>query len=221
MNKTPFAEARLSQESVPQIYNDLAWFYDIWGAATEKRARKRALELAGIQDGERILDVAAGTGLILADVVCQNPNGFSAAIDISEGMLKKARAKFQQDSAHIEIKQGSAFDIPYTDATFDLLINGYMFDLMPTQDMPKLLLEFKRVLKPNGRLVLVNMTVGEKPGSQVYQWIYNLSPELMGGCRGVRLAGMLEQAGFKVTRREYHQQFFFPSEVILADNRPF
>jgi hypothetical protein len=39
---------------------------------------------------------------------------------------------------------------------------------------------------------------------------------MMGGCRGVKLSGSLEQAGYRVMVREYQQQFFFPSEVILA-----
>jgi ubiquinone/menaquinone biosynthesis C-methylase UbiE len=210
------AEARVAQKDVPQIYNGIAGIYDLWGALTEKRARTRAITLANIQDGENILDVASGTGLILADIVRHNPNGFTAGIDISEGMLQKARGKFQDSPARIEIKLGSAFEIPYPAAKFDLLINGYMFDLMPYEDMPKILAEFRRVLKPDGRLALVNMTTGEKPGSQIYQWIYDRSPEFMGGCRGVRLCDLLTQTGFKVVTREYHQQFFFPSEVILA-----
>lgn len=217
MDKTTvMAQARVSQKDVPHIYNGIAGIYDLWGALTEKRARTRAIELANIRDGESVLDVAAGTGLILADVARRNPTGFTAGIDISEGMLQKARAKFRGNPARVEIKTGSAFAIPYPAANFDLLLNGYMFDLMPYEDMPKILAEFKRVLKPGGRLVLVNMTSGEKPGSQIYEWIYNRSPEFMGGCRGVHLSGLLAQTGFKVVTREYHQQFFFPSEVILA-----
>lgn len=95
-------------------------------------------------------------------------------------------------------------------------MNGYMFDLMPVEAMPKILTEFRRVLKPAGRLVLMNMTEGERPGSQIYQWIYQRAPALMGGCRGVKLAGLLPQLGFQVVTREYHQQCLFLSEVILA-----
>lgn len=59
-----------------------------------------------------------------------------------------------------------------------------MFDLILFQDMDKILVEFKRVLKKCGRLVLVNMTEGERFGSGIYDWVYNLSPSTMGGCRG-------------------------------------
>jgi len=46
--------------------------------------------------------------------------------------------------------------------------------------------------------------------------VYNLSPKTMGGCRGVKLSGKLEELGFRVETREYFQQMLFPSEVILA-----
>jgi len=91
-----------------------------------------------------------------------------------------------------------------------------MFDLIPFQEMDKVLTEFKRVLKKDGKLVLVNMTQGERFGSKIYERIYNISPQAMGGCRGVRMTSQLEQHGFKVLQREYIQQMLFPSEVILA-----
>ncbi len=220
MNQPGMVDARLSQEEVKEVYNGLAWIYDVWGALTEGRARRRGIALARVQDGESVLDVATGTGLILAELVKRNPTGFNAGIDISTGMLQKARARLKNNPAHVELKQGSAFAIPYPDATFDLLTNGYMFDLMPVEAMPRILAEYRRVLKPGGRLVLTNMTMGERPGSQVYQWVYQVAPALMGGCRGVKLAGLLPEAGFQVEVREYHQQMLFPSEVLLARRVP-
>lgn len=196
MNQPGMMEARLSQEEVKGVYNNLARIYNSWGALTESRARERGIQLAQVKDGENILDVAVGTGLILADIVKINPTGFNAGIDISSGMLKKAYARFLNTPAKVELKQATAFEIPYSDGFFDLVINGYMFDLMPVEVMPKILAEFRRVLKPEGRLVLINMTEGERPGSQVYQRIYQLNPALMGGCRGVKMVGQLTEVGF-------------------------
>lgn len=91
-----------------------------------------------------------------------------------------------------------------------------MFDLIPYEDMDKVLMEFKRVLINGGKLILVNMTEGETAGSKLYDFIYRLSPKTMGGCRGVRMTDKLKQHGFTVELREYYQQMLFPSEVILA-----
>ncbi len=216
MNQTGAVDSRLSQDKVRSVYNGMARIYDLWGANMEGRARKRGIELAGVQDGECVLDVATGTGLILAELSRRNPHGLNAGIDISEGMLAKAQEKLAGTSARVELKAGSAFQIPFPDHTFDLLTNGYMFDLMPFEEMPRILAEFRRVLKPAGRLVLIDMTIGERFGSRIYEGIYKLAPAVMGGCRGVCLSEPLKQAGFQVVTREYHQQLLFPSEVILA-----
>ena len=77
-------------------------------------------------------------------------------------------------ASRLELKQGSALEIPYPGGSFDLLFDGYMFDLMPFEAMPKILAEFRRVLKPGGRLVLINMAEGEKPGSQIYHPLSHL-----------------------------------------------
>jgi len=76
--------------------------------------------------------------------------------------------------------------------------------------------EFKRVLKPNGRLVLVNMTKGERFYQQFWELVYRVNPKLLGGCRGVLLAPTVQAAGFAGVYRETISQFGFPSEVITA-----
>ena len=116
----------------------------------------------------------------------------------------------------IRDRQATALQLPAKDHSVDVLVNNYMFDLFSFAEMDAVLKEFRRVLKPGGRLVLVNMTIGEQPGSGLYDWIYVLSPKTMGGCRGVRLTPRLQKHRFEVAIREYHQQMLFPSEVILA-----
>jgi ubiquinone/menaquinone biosynthesis C-methylase UbiE len=161
--------------------------------------------------------VAVGTGLAFQEIVKRNPRGENTGIDLSRGMLEKAKNRLQKTGkANYFLGLGTAFDLPAAAASIDLLFNNYMFDLLAYEDMDKVLDEFRRVLKPGGKLVLINMTLGETPGSKLYDWIYRLSPKTMGGCRGVRLAARLRQHGFAVEAREYHQQMLFPSEVILA-----
>lgn len=97
-----------------------------------------------------------------------------------------------------------------------MLVNNYMFDLTAFDDMDTILEEFKRVLKKGAKLILVNMTEGESVCSGIYSLIYGISPKSFGGCRGVKLSDKLVQHGFEVKSREYYQQLWFPSEVILA-----
>ncbi len=210
-------DARVSQKDIGRVYDRISKVYDIWGRLTESRARNRAIELTGIEDGQNILEVAVGTGLAFYEIVKRNPHGQNSGIDLSRGMLEKAKNRLKKlSAANYSLAIGTAFDLPAQTESVGVLVNNYMFDLIPYNEMDKVIDEFWRVLKRGGKLVLVNMTEGETLGSRVYDFIYRLSPRAMGGCRGVRLKDGLEQHGFSVETREYHQQMLFPSEVILA-----
>lgn len=210
-------DAKVSQEDIGAVYDGIAPIYDIWGKLTESKARDRAIALADIHDGQSILEVAVGTGLAFHEVLQRNPNGQNKGVDLSKGMLEKAKIKAQRvANANYELAIGSALSLDVKNESIDILINNYMFDLLAIEDMDKVVQEFKRVLKKDGKLVLVNMTKGETLASRIYEATYSISPKLMGGCRGVRLQETLEKHGFNVKLREYHQQMLFPSEVILA-----
>lgn len=210
-------DARVKQEDVGPVYDKIAPVYDVWGNLTESKARDRAIELAEIKDGQSVFEVAVGTGLAFYEIVKRNPNGINTGIDLSKGMLKKAGRRLGRLSeANYSLNTGSAFKLNIEGESVDTLVNNYMFDLIPFEDMDKILVEFKRVLKKDGKLILVNMTEGERFGSKLYDFVYNISPKTMGGCRGVKLADRLQKQGFNVKVREYYQQMFFPSEVILA-----
>ena len=210
-------EASVPQEDVSKLYDKTAWFYDIWASLTESKAQKRAIEIAEVQNKTTILDVAVGTGRLFRKIVKQNPDGKNYGIDISEGMLAKAKMKlFNQENKIYSLEIGSALDIRMDDGSVDILFNNYMFDLIFFDQMDDVINEFARVLKPGGKLVLVNMTKTEQFGTGLYERIYRISPPLMGGCRGVQMFDLLTEHGFKVITREYVQQMLFPSEVILA-----
>ena len=189
----------------------------MWATLTETKAQERAIQLVNIQDEIVILDVAVGTGRLFNRIVKRNPNGRNIGIDISKGMLAKAKSLLsKQPSSNYELEIGSAFDITMDNHSVDILFNNYMFDLVPFDQMDIIIDEFYRVLKPGGQLVLVNMTKKERLGAGLYERIYRISPTLMGGCRGVQMFDLLTENGFKVEIREYIQQMLFPSEVIIA-----
>jgi len=209
--------ARLDKPQVVAAYRRIAPIYDLWGRLTESRAQTLCLEWAAIEDGEDVLDVAAGSGLLFRRLLALNPTGFCAGLDLSEAMLRRARAKAEA-SAHQrwELVLGDAYALPWPDKHFDVVMNNYMFDLLPEADFGHVLSEFRRVLKPGGRLAMVNMTSAETRSQRIWGWVYRISPGLLGGCRGVHLLPSLERAGFIDARRQFVSQCTFPSEVVLA-----
>jgi ubiquinone/menaquinone biosynthesis C-methylase UbiE len=207
--------ARIKQADVPNVYRATAPVYDLWGQLTETKARQRCLELAQIHDGEAVLEVAVGTGLTFAEILKQNPSGRNEGIDLTPAMLERAERKASQTGArNYQLRVGDAYQLEFADNTFDLVINNFMFDLLPEKDFPVVLAEFKRVLRPGGRLVLVNMAKGEHWYNGLWENIYRVNPAWLGGCRGVALLNDVRALGFQNTQRESLSQMTFPAEIV-------
>ena len=210
-------DARIEKIDVPKIYKKVASLYDLWGRLTEIQARQRCLELASIRDGESVLEVAVGTGLAFVEIIGSNPMGLNEGIDITEEMLSRAKQKAKNLAIkNYRLKIGDAYNLDYEDNSFDLVVNNYMFDLLPEHDFPVVLTEFKRVLRPGGRLAMVNMTKPERWYNSIWEAVYRINPAWLGGCRGVMLKPYLESIGLVGVRREFISQMTFPSEVVCG-----
>ncbi|RME76158.1 MAG: methyltransferase domain-containing protein [Chloroflexi bacterium] len=199
-------------------------FYDRLGAGHdraemyESRAKQVGLERLALSPGLRLLNVGVGTGKehrLLVDGV--GPTGLPAGIDLSPVMLRLTR-----DRTAAPLCQADARRLPFRSGAFDRLFSAYVLDLIPLDDLPGLLAEMRRVLRPGGRLVLVSLTEGVNLPSRaivgLWKLLYAASPVACGGCRPVQLAGLVRQAGFQQVSREVVVQLAVPSEVITAEH---
>jgi ubiquinone/menaquinone biosynthesis C-methylase UbiE len=209
--------ARLPKAAVRPVYTAIAPTHDLLALLVEARARRLSLQWAAVADGEHVLEVAVGTGLTFRHLLRQNPSGWTEGIDLTPAMLQIARRRADRaPTTRYRLRVGDAYALPYPDNAFDLVMNSYMFDLLPRSDFGPVLREFRRVLRPGGRLVMANMTLGRRWYNQFWEWIVRLAPPLLGGCRGVRVAPSLAESGYVNVRRRYVSQRTFPSEVVLG-----
>lgn len=120
-------------------------------------------DIAGIAPGQRVLDVACGTGVLAAAAAGRvGADGAVVGLDPNDEMLAVARRK----SARVEWKNGRAESLPFPDASFDRVVSqfGFMF----FEDRRTALREMMRVLRPNGRLaVAVCDALDHSPGYAV------------------------------------------------------
>jgi demethylmenaquinone methyltransferase/2-methoxy-6-polyprenyl-1,4-benzoquinol methylase len=144
---------------VRRMFNETAADYDrtesLIGFGAGSRYRREALVRAGLQRGMRMLDVGSGTGLVArrgAEIV-GNPD-LVTGLDPSPGMLGSARLP-----AGVQLIEGCAEDLPFPDASFDFLSMGYA--LRHISDLSVAFREFLRVLKPGGRLCMLEITSPE------------------------------------------------------------
>ena len=106
-------------------------------------------DAAGIKAGQRVLDVACGTGVLAREAVGRvGGAGLVTGLDRNEGMLAMAR----RVAAAVEWKAGRAEQLPFPDASFDAVVS--QFGLMFFDDRVQALREMRRVLKPGGRLAV-------------------------------------------------------------------
>lgn len=212
----PAVPAGVPPERIPGLYARFAPFYDLW-AKLEAKARQRCLELAALRDGEAVLEVAVGTGLLFEKVLRANPSGRNVGVDVTLPMLERAQRRAGRTGVPHTLRLGDARKLDFEDGSFDLVLSNYLFDLMPEPDFTPVLREFFRVLRPGGRLVIANLARAEGAAERAYQWMYRVSPSLLGGCRGVTLPKYAEAAGFQRIACEQVSQLGMRSELVRAE----
>ena len=111
------------------------------------------IQIANPQPGERVLDVACGTGIVARQIAPRvGPQGIIIGLDLDPDKINVARAMAKRDGLAIEWKTGPAEQLPFPDSSFDLII--CQFGLMFFSDRHAALLEMYRVLRTDGRVVL-------------------------------------------------------------------
>jgi len=160
-------------ERVRRMFASIAPRYDLnnrlHSFGRDRAWRRSAVRAAGVRPGERALDVACGTG-DLTRLLARAGAGRVVGADFCDEMLARARAKPPiAESAPIEYVRADAMDLPFEDAAFDVVTIA--FGLRNVADPARAVNEFHRVLRPGGRLVILEF---DRPASPVLAWLNDL-----------------------------------------------
>ena len=173
------------------MFDRIARVYDpmntAMSAGLHHRWRARAADLAGVGPGGRVLDLATGTGDMALELAARVwPGGEVVGADFSEAMLDRARAKSARPPAdgaarpRVEprFEWADAMALPYPDDRFDAATIA--FGVRNFEDLPRGLAEMARVVRPGGRVVVLEMTTPTRaPLSLFYRvWFDRLVPAL-------------------------------------------
>jgi demethylmenaquinone methyltransferase / 2-methoxy-6-polyprenyl-1,4-benzoquinol methylase len=158
------------------MFDRIAGVYDLMNAVMtagmHQRWRERAVELARVGPGSRALDVATGTGDFA--VALRAAGAEVVGCDFSEEMLERARRK--EPSARFE--WADALALPYDDDSFDAATVG--FGARNFSDLGRGLAEMARVVRPGGRVVVLEITTPQKPPLSTFfsLWFDRIVPAL-------------------------------------------
>jgi demethylmenaquinone methyltransferase/2-methoxy-6-polyprenyl-1,4-benzoquinol methylase len=153
---------RLPDQQVRAMFDRIAGVYDLMNgvmtAGLHHRWRSRAADLAQVRPGDRVLDVATGTGDLAVELASRvGPSGAVVGMDFSEAMLERARAK----APSLTFEAGDAQALSYDDDAFAAATVG--FGARNFGDLALGLSEMARVVQPGGRVVVLEITTPTKP----------------------------------------------------------
>ncbi len=169
----------LEEPQVRAMFDRIAGVYDrmngVMTAGLDSRWRARAADLARVGPGDRVLDVATGTGDLALELSGRvAPGGAVVGSDFSENMLALARAK----SSAVTWEWGNALELPYGDGEFAAATVG--FGARNFSDLARGVAEMRRVVRPGGRVVVLELTTPQKPPLSTFfrAWFDRVVPAL-------------------------------------------
>jgi demethylmenaquinone methyltransferase/2-methoxy-6-polyprenyl-1,4-benzoquinol methylase len=211
-----------TREQTRIFYDRISRVYDLLAERSEAPIRRKGLELLAALPGETVLEVGCGTGRCLASLArAVGPEGRVYGIDLSEGMLRRAKSCLEREglSGRAVLQCGDAACTPYADATMDAVFMSFTLELFDTPEIRNVLLECRRILKPEGRIVVVGMSKGDGEGPllRIFQWAHRHFPGFM-DCRPIYVRRAIEAAGFVVEQATV-TRMWIPVEIVLGRNR--
>ena len=200
-------------------YNRLSRWYD-WIAGSEARYRQIGVQALNIQLGERLLEIGFGTGSCLLDFARQvGSDGWVCGIDLSDGMAEMADNRLSEAGLdeRATLLLGDAVHLPFADDSFDAIFMSFTLELFDTPEIPWVLGQCCRILRPDGRLGVVTLVKTDQPNfaERAYEWFHARLPVAV-DCRPIMAQPALSEAGFAIAEVISEKMWGLPVEIIVG-----
>jgi ubiquinone/menaquinone biosynthesis C-methylase UbiE len=219
-HRPTMTRVRRSKEEARVAYDRMSRWYDLLAGSSERKHVDAGLRKMNVHKGERILEIGFGTGHALVSLARSvGPPGQVYGLDISEGMAQEARRKLEsgalRDDAGLICGDGAR--LPLTNGAVDGVFMSFALELFDTPQIPLVLYECSRVLREDGRLVVVSLAKREKGNMpvRVYEWVHECMPRYV-DCRPIPVESVMERAGFEVVEVERRSMWGLPVDIALA-----
>jgi demethylmenaquinone methyltransferase/2-methoxy-6-polyprenyl-1,4-benzoquinol methylase len=209
----PVARARAT-------YDRIAAIYDLAENPFEHRARNQGLRLLAAGHGERILEIGPGTGHALAALARSvGLAGQVTGLDLSARMLGRSRRRAAQTryAGRAGLIQGDAHRLPLRAGVFDAVFMSFVLELIDTPQIPPLLAECRRVLRPGGRLGVVSLQLTQPPAlmARLYLAARRHLPAVL-DCRPIPVPELLTATGWHLQARRQLSLAGLPVTAAVA-----
>jgi ubiquinone/menaquinone biosynthesis C-methylase UbiE len=201
------------------FYNKIAHVYDLLSEHSERPMRESGLKMLAPAPAERLLEIGVGTGHVLVELAkAVGPVGNVFGIDISKNMLAQAKDLLERENLgnRVSLECSDAENLPHGDDSMDGIFMCFTLELFDTPEIPRVLAECRRVLRPEGRIVVVAVTKEGKQGLVIraFEWTHQHFPNLM-DCRPIYARRALEAVGFAIDDSQV-ESMWVPVEIVRA-----
>jgi demethylmenaquinone methyltransferase/2-methoxy-6-polyprenyl-1,4-benzoquinol methylase len=208
-----------SKAETRAFYNKIAAVYDLLAERSERPIRETALDMLNALPSERMLEIGFGTGHCLVALARDvGEKGRIFGVDLSESMVTQAEKLLTENqmAGRVELEQADAIHLPFKANSLDGILMTFTLELFDTPEIPKVLAECRRVLKPGGRIAVAALSRLHPDGlmTAVFEWTHRHFPNLL-DCRPILVSKAIEQAGFQIHKSEV-KMMWVPVEIVLA-----
>jgi len=203
-----------------RFYDRISRIYGWMTGAFERKHGERALELLSIRDGETVLEIGTGSGHCFRRIAgLVGDGGNCCGVDISTGMLDVTRDRLMRSglAARSGLCCVDAVRLPLRDESFDAIIMAFTLELFDTPEIPEVLKETMRVLKPGGRIAVASLSREGRPSTamRLYEWAHRKWPQFA-DCRPIHVEKSMTGCGYVVASRSKARMAGLPLEIVLA-----
>lgn len=218
MNAVP--RVRRSKARARANYDRRSGGYERFEGRLERRARRAGERLLAVAPGERVLEVGSGPGASLAAFARDvGPRGHVVGLDLAPRMHRVAARRLEELglAARASLIVGDGARLPLRAGSIDAGFTSFALELFDTPELPVVLAELRRVLRPGGRLVVVSLLATNPPAlmERAYLLAHELMPTLA-DCRPIPTGALLAEAGFTIVDLRRRDIAGIPVGVLLA-----
>ncbi len=209
MSKTNDYIPALNKDWLTPVYDPL-----IRLLMREQTFKQRLVTLANLQPGDQLLDLGCGTGTLTIMLQFSQPLAVITGLDGDERILEIARKKAEQAGVNrISWQEGFAFELPFPESTFDLVVSSLMTHHLTLENKRRTFREVHRVLKPGGRFFIADFGA---PHDVLMRMVAMVTMKLEHAEENLKgeLPSMLSEAGFPhATEKDYFRTIFGPLSI--------
>ncbi len=201
-----------------RVYDAVSMVYPASTFFFHSKAHACALEMSGIRDGMRVLEVATGSGEMFERLVKANPNGTTMGFDLSPNMAARTQkiVRRKYPTSGTQCQAVDARHLPFRDESFDAIMCCYLLELLSGDDIVVALQEIYRVLRRRGTFTLVLIGQNAEFFNQMYRVCGGLAPAFWGRQVAQRIPELIESLDFRITGDKAVRQGFYPSRILTA-----